>query len=164
VVTDDTDDVIDMECERRRRFIAGLREANSASRAELARDIEARSMRAEHPLDRDRREIAELHEQHEAARQRQAEAASPPAFDWNEVDRRINSATGEAALLVARETANALKHVRASSKAELSDEVRSLRLELTALNETVVELRKTLAAERGIGSAVIDLPMARRSN
>ena len=46
-----------------------------------------------------------------------------PAFDvWAEVDRRINSATAELVLMVARETARALKHERTSSKAELSDE------------------------------------------
>ena len=67
--------------------------------------------------------------------------------------------------VVAQALGESLRRERAAAQAELADEVKRLRIEITAADETIAELRRTIAAtDIRSGGSVIDLPARRGVN
>ena len=158
------DDVIDMEREKRRRFIAELRESNNAARAELDREIveRAHNRPIESPMDRDRRELAEFHQrlaeqrEHEPARTARAPAAG---IDSAEVDRRIRAAV----LMVSREIASTLKQDGRALNSELRD-LRTMLAETLKSFTKLSELVEDDSRGKSKGGEIIDItPVSRRN-
>lgn len=124
----------------------------------------------EHQIDIDRRELAKRDEGW--AQEREREAARAPAAtsqaDWSgwEAWLAARLATERAFVLECVGTAlgQALQKERAAARRELADEIRRLRVEITAADETIAELRRTIAASRSSSAEVIDITPVRRAN
>jgi hypothetical protein len=124
------------------------------------------------PVARDLAAIAKQERHFARQREREAQrnareaaraARTPAAIDWGEVDRRCRAVAKEMILACAREVADALREERAAAKRELSAEVKRLRVEITAADETIAELRRTIDAGKRSGE-IIDITPARRVN
>jgi len=160
----------DRERERRRQAIEEARatlarvahEEPDYLKLALARPVESQ-------MDRDRRELANQYRRFEQERERETAPAATPEWESWLRDRLV---VERAFVLECVGTAlgQALRKERAVSKRELASEVRSLRLELTAADDTISELRQTIGElrrtlDKGSGTGVVlDLPIASRRN
>ena len=149
------------ERERRRQAIEAAREtlADTAEVKISEPDYLAIAMarRVEHPMDRDRRELAERDA--EWARQREASVPAAPSQaleTW--LHDRFIAERSFVLECVGQALGQALRKERGVSKRELEHSVRSLRIDLCVFDETIKELRKTIAASNRGSGEIIDLP------
>ena len=97
-------------------------------------------------------------------------AATTPAPDWSgwgkaRLAARLAEERKFLLPVVAQALGESLRRERAAAQAELADEVKRLRIEITAADETIAELRRTIAAtDIRSGGSVIDLPARRGVN
>jgi len=93
-------------------------------------------------------------------------AATSPAGLESWLRARLDAERAHVLEAVGQAIGTLLRRERGVAKRELSAEVRRLRIEITAADETVAELRKVIesANRTSTGGAVIDLPSARRAN
>jgi hypothetical protein len=97
-------------------------------------------------------------------------AAATTRADWSDWENwlRMRLVEERAFVLECVGTAlgQALKKEREEQRRELASEVRSLRIELAEVGETINELRRVITASNrcsGAGGEVIDLPASRRN-
>ncbi len=162
------------ERERRRRLVAELRADNLERNAALQRDIDAAVFTRKIPrvMDRERAEIAAAEAERAVYREaqhreRKTASASPTAAshaDWEAWLRaRLDEERAFVLECVGTALGEALRKERAAAKRELGDEVKRLRVEITAADETIAELRRTIDAGKRSGEVIDITPIARRN-